>query len=48
MHADWEQLSLSGYFEALEAHNEMNKPGGAQPADIPRLRRFVDAHRATD
>ncbi len=47
MGLDWERLSLSGYFEALEAHNEAaggdGKPKGVQ--DVDRLRRFMDAHR---
>ena len=47
MGLDWERLSLSGYFEALEAHNEAaggdGKAKGVQ--DVDRLRRFMDAHR---
>ena len=47
MGLDWERLSLSGYFEALEAHNEAaggdGKTKGVQ--DVDRLRRFMDAHR---
>lgn len=37
---------MSGYFEALEAHNS-DTPGdkARAPADLDRLRRFVDAHR---
>lgn len=35
---------MSGYFEALEAHNEAHAPDAKreprQPADIDRLRRF--------
>lgn len=49
MHLNWERLSLSGYFEALEAHNEAHAAPGAEGravADPERLRRFVDAHRA--
>jgi hypothetical protein len=48
MHLDWERLSLSGYFEALEAHNEAHQTEGSSngPVDPERLRRFVDAHRA--
>jgi hypothetical protein len=48
MHLDWERLSLSGYFEALEAHNEAHQPegGNSGSVDPERLRRFVDAHRA--
>jgi len=30
MHLDWSRLSLSGYFEALEAHNEAQDPKGAK------------------
>ncbi|MEJ7933489.1 hypothetical protein WG907_04355 [Sphingobium sp. AN558] len=47
MHLNWERLSLSGYFEALEAHNDANSGGGQEKGvkDIDRLRRFVDAHR---
>lgn len=34
MHLDWERMSLSGYFEALEAHNAAHDPeaGKRQPA----------------
>lgn len=48
MHVDWERLSLSGYFEALEAHNEAHTTPGSEarePVDSERLRRFVEAHR---
>lgn len=48
LHLNWERLSMSGYFEALEAHNIANEPkskSSDEPAvsDIGRLRRF---HRA--
>lgn len=48
MHLDWERLSLSGYFEALEAHNDAHASPGSEPkvpGDPERLRRFVEAHR---
>lgn len=45
MHLDWERLSLSGYFEALEAHNEAASGEVSAPPDPERLRRFVEAHR---
>lgn len=49
LHLDWERLSLSSYFEAVEVHNE---PQGNQeqraPGDPERLRRFVDAHRGSN
>lgn len=46
MHLDWERLSLSGYFEALEAHNEAHDPkaGGIDEAMADRLARFNKAH----
>jgi hypothetical protein len=50
LHLDWERLSLSSYFEAVEVHNEP-QPGGADqraPGDPERLRRFVDAHRGAN
>lgn len=28
MHLDWHALSLSDYFEALEAHNSAHEPSG--------------------
>lgn len=49
MHLDWERLSISGYLEALESHNEAHQPDGPGngKVDPERLRRFVDAHRST-
>lgn len=47
MHLDWERLSLSGYFEALEAHNEANETGAGKSIDnatADRLARFNAAH----
>jgi len=43
MGLDWERLSLSGYFEALEAYNE-GQGGTEKVSDLPRLRRFMEAH----
>lgn len=47
MNLNWERLSLSGYFEALEAHNLMHDPD-AKPSsgevDIDRLKRALAAH----
>lgn len=48
MHLNWERLSLSGYLEALEAHNEAPAAPGSEPrapTDPERLLRFVEAHR---
>lgn len=49
MHLDWERLSLSGYFEALEAHNEAHADPNAAPskgpADPERLRKVMEARR---
>lgn len=48
MHLNWERLSLSGYLEALEAHNEAHAAPGLEPrgnSDPERLVRFVEAHR---
>jgi len=47
MHLDWVRLSLSGYFEALEAHNESAGGESTERAggDPDRLRRFVEAHK---
>lgn len=42
MHLDWNTLSLSGYFEALEASNEANGGGTKEPSE--GLQRFVKAH----
>ena len=47
MHLDWERLSLSGYFEALEAHNASQAPdagGKLDSAAAERLARFNKAH----
>lgn len=46
MGLNWEALSLSGYFEALEANNEASegnpdKPDG--PPDTSRLKRAMEA-----
>jgi hypothetical protein len=36
---NWERLSLSGYLEALEAHNDAHDaPGAAEPAGEPSER----------
>lgn len=33
MHLNWERLSLSGYLEALEAHNEAHEaPAATEPS----------------
>jgi len=48
MGLNWERLSLSGYFEALEAHNEAAPGEGGKPKgvkDIDRLKRFMAAHK---
>lgn len=47
MHLDWERLSLSGYLEAREAHDDAHappsKPGApAEPSED--LKRFFRAH----
>ena len=48
MALDWRTLSLSGYIEALAAHNAANNPDGATaPADTTGLARFMAAHGAT-
>ena len=46
MNLDWTGLSLSAYFEALEAHNatQGGKGGGKAPVDVERLNRFNRAH----
>jgi hypothetical protein len=47
LHLDWSRLSLSAYFEAMEAHNEANEPGKSKSldaADAERLDRFNKAH----
>lgn len=45
MGLDWERLSLSGYFEALEAHNEQNGPKerDIENADFSRMKRAMAA-----
>lgn len=42
MHVDWSTLSLGGYFEALEAHNEAHDPKAAnrEPAS-PEFRQTM-------
>lgn len=42
MGLDWERLSLSGYMEALEAHNEANsgdetERGGGDPEKLAKV-----------
>lgn len=47
MHVDWSTLSLSGYFEAFEAHGEANSPDKAKGLDketAERLEKFNKAH----
>lgn len=47
MHIDWSGLSLSGYFEALEAHGEANNPDKGKSLDkatADRLDKFNKAH----
>ncbi|NBC37366.1 hypothetical protein GTZ99_12475 [Novosphingobium sp. FSY-8] len=47
MGLDWRSLSLSGYLEALEAHNEAHdpdyKPEPQVTADKDRLKRLLNA-----
>lgn len=47
MHLDWERLSMSAYFEALEAHNDMHNPQADKDihlnADQDRLRALMKA-----
>ncbi|MEN6450341.1 MAG: hypothetical protein ABFC96_07615 [Thermoguttaceae bacterium] len=46
MGLDWERLSLSGYLEALEAHNDAHstdKKPQASPGGHERLKRAMDA-----
>lgn len=46
MGLDWEHLSLSGYLEALEAHNDAHstdKKPQASPGGHERLKRAMDA-----
>jgi hypothetical protein len=43
---DWNVTSMSGYLEALEAHNEANAPptgSKATPEQLDRLRRMMKA-----
>lgn len=47
MHLDWSSLSLSGYYEGLEAHNEAHDPKvnkGLDADTADRLARFNAAH----
>lgn len=46
MHLNWERLSLSGYFEGLEAHNAGQGADGPKMDDATadRLARFNSAH----
>jgi hypothetical protein len=47
MHLNWERLSLSSYFEALEAHNAAHDPDNGSKLDsttADRLARFNAAH----
>lgn len=51
MGLDPDRLSLSGYFEALEAYNAMHDPDAAKGQTRPasgRLKRFVQAHAVND
>lgn len=42
MHVNWERLSLSGYLEALEAHNEAHADAGAKaPSGDPEMLRQI-------
>ena len=44
---DWRTLDLSGYLEALEAHNEAHDPEagkGEIKSDMDRLAKFHRAH----
>lgn len=43
MHLNWERLSLSGYFEALEAHNEAQDTG--KPKHEPASPEFREQMR---
>lgn len=47
MHLNWERMSLSAYFEALEAHNaahDTDKGAKLDTAAADRLARFNKAH----
>lgn len=41
LHLDWQSLSLSGYFEAIECHTEASAPEGAKPPPSDWLRNAV-------
>lgn len=43
MHLDWSSLSLSGYFEALEAHNDAHDTG--KPKHQPASPEFREQMR---
>lgn len=47
MHLDWPHLSLSAYFEALEAHNDARDTGNGKALDTATsemLDKFNKAH----
>lgn len=47
MHLDWSSLSLSAYFEALEAHNDAHDSGKSKALDTATsemLDKFNKAH----
>ena len=46
LHLDWERLSMSDYFEALEAYNDSQQTSGSKTskADLDALREFEKAH----
>lgn len=44
MNLDWRNLSMSDYFEALEAHNaSMGADNTSEPVDAERLRTIMKA-----
>ena len=48
MHLNWERLSMSAYFEALEAHNDMQsgeKKDPSMPDNADELRAILKANR---
>ena len=50
MHLNWERLSLSGYFEALAAHNEAHDTGKpkhepASPEFREQMRKVFNAEK---
>lgn len=45
MGLDWRTLDLSGYLEALEAHNEAHSPEKPMQQASDGLKRFMQAHR---